>query len=142
MEMLDNTALAMVAAAVNDRLFEAHRGALLLRPNSRRVIVFTNEGYDASDKGRAAVAKARAVLAADGYTLGPVATDPDGYTAVFEAAPPPAAADPLDVCEEAIWEGFAAARDLDTVWQGISGYQRELAATKTTGVTAEELTQF
>ncbi|QEL20560.1 hypothetical protein [Limnoglobus roseus] len=110
--MISPTDVRKLAAAIQDQLFAAQRGAVPV-PRSRSVLAFGHEGY--GPMAREAVAASRALLTAGGYYLGTVVTGgEDGYTWAFEAVPPlRGVGPPAEAVTGFVWAGWAATRSGD-----------------------------
>lgn len=134
--MLNIKQLQKVANFVADHMTEAHRGAVPLG-RGRSVIVFGCEGYTDPRVLRAA-AITRTILTADGFAVGEVATDTAyGDVWVLEATAP--AGTDLETaterCESAVWEAWAAVRNLDPDRDPFACLQRGIALGVTAGRT-------
>ena len=130
-DMLTQHELQTLVNAVGEHLFKAHRGAVPV-PNRGTVVVFSNDGHFKEPRGQAAIATARRLLEVEGFTLGPVVTTEDQYSWLFEAVPAEADwAKALELATAAVWEGWAAPRNLGGPESGsddgFASYQRSVA---------------
>jgi hypothetical protein len=126
--MLSENELRHIANVINehDRLCRAHRGVLV--GPGQTLIVFGNDGHIDEPVGMAAVSHAKAALKADGFVVGETVTSDDRYVWLFETNRMGGRlTGEIAAAEMAVWEGWAAARDLTLERDTFAAVQRGIA---------------